>query len=161
MKPPDLVAMRKRMDQRREEAVHKAEGLMLRAHREIYVRSDGMIGKALLGVPSLLLTVTGRRSGKEQTVALVYVTDGPEYVVVASNGGKDRNPDWFENLQHNPTVSVQIGRDRFEAAAQVIDRNDRRYERLWRLVNENNKGRYYRYQHSTKRPIPLVVLQPA
>lgn len=161
MNPPDLIAMRKRMDAAREDAMRKAEGFMLHVHREIYVRSQGRLGKSLLGVPSLLLTVPGRTSGTPQTVALVYATDGDAYVVVASNGGNDRNPDWFENLRHTPSVEIQIGRERTTVVADVIDRNDRRYERLWRLVNEHNHGRYYRYQHATSRPIPLVTLRPA
>jgi deazaflavin-dependent oxidoreductase (nitroreductase family) len=161
VKPPDLIAMRKQMDVARDQAVRKAEGLMLHIHREIYVRSEGRFGKTLLRVPSLLLTVKGRRSGTPQTVALVYATDGADYVVVASNGGQDRNPDWFENLRQTPSAEIQIGRAREQVVADVVDQNDRRYAQLWRLVNANNHGRYYRYQHTTSRPIPIVILRPS
>jgi deazaflavin-dependent oxidoreductase (nitroreductase family) len=168
MKPPNLADMRDKMaaqraqmEASREQGQLKVEGLMLKAHREIYLRSGGRIGMTLLRVPSLLLTVSGRSTGMPQTVALVFATDGDDYVVAASNGGKLHNPDWLENLARHPSVELQIGTRRSKATAEIIDRNDPRYERLWRLVNTNNHGRYYRYQHMTTRAIPIVRLRPA
>ena len=167
MKPPNLADMREKMaaqraqmEAKRENSQLMAQAVMLKIHRELYVRSDGLVGKTMLRVPCLLLTVTGRTTGNKHTVALVYATDGDDYVVVASKGGGDHNPQWFENIAHNPAVELQIGRLRSNAMAEIVDQNDRRYERLWRLVNTNNHGRYYRYQHRTKRPIPMVLLQP-
>src|SRR6185312_704360 len=98
----------------------------------------GRIGEKTLGVPCLLLTVSGRTTAKAQIVALAYANDGGSHVVVASNGGQDDSPDWFENLRHNPAVTIQIGRSKSPATAEVVDRNDHRYERLWRIVNANN-----------------------
>jgi deazaflavin-dependent oxidoreductase (nitroreductase family) len=158
MKPPDLQAVRERMMERRAQTTARAMGVLLKIHREVYVRSDGRFGAKELGVPSLLLTVTGRSTGNPQTVALIYATDGEDLVVVASNGGSDAHPSWFENLIAHPSVGVQVARTKFSATAEVIDQNDRRYPRLWTAVNVNNNGRYYHYQQATKRPIPLVVL---
>jgi len=114
----------------------------------------------MLGVPTLLLRTTGRRSGARRTNALVYASDGSDYVVVASNGGDDRPPAWLHNLTAEPRVEVQIARDRRPATARVLQREDPDFERLWRLVNDNNSDRYDGYQAQTQRPIPMVVLTP-
>ena len=133
---------------------------VLRVHEKVYVASDGRVGHKILGVPSLLLRTTGRRSGATRTNGLVYAQDGDEYVVVPSNGGADRAPAWLHNLQANPGVEVQIGRDRQPATARVVEKADPDFERLWALVNENNRDRYRAYQEMTARAIPVVVLTP-
>jgi deazaflavin-dependent oxidoreductase (nitroreductase family) len=115
----------------------------------------------MLGTPTLLLRTTGRRSGAQRTNALVYLADDGGYVVVASKGGDDNPPAWLLNLTANPDVEVQLGRKRQRASARVLTKDDPDYERLWRLVNENNSGRYDGYQAKTTRPIPLVVLSPS
>jgi F420H(2)-dependent quinone reductase len=158
MKPPDLNLLREQLEDRSRAARRVAEGALFRLHRALYIRSEGRVGSVLFGVPALLLTVPRRRSGTPQVVALVYASDGNDLVLAASNGGAEGNPDWLENLRHEPEASIQIGRDHRRVLAEIVERGDRRYERLWRLVNENNRGRYYHYQQETKRPIPLVVL---
>jgi deazaflavin-dependent oxidoreductase (nitroreductase family) len=100
-------------------------------------------------------------TGKPRTVALMYATDGEDLVVVGSNGGADQPPEWLENIRANGHVALQVKRERFAATADVVDQNDRRYERLWRLVNTAAHGRYYHYQQATTRPIPVVVLSRA
>lgn len=112
----------------------------------------------MLGVPCLLLRTTGRRTGRTRTSALVYARDGADYVVVASLGGSDRPPAWLHNVCDEPAVGVQVGRRRLAARATVVERGDDGYDRLWRAVNEVNRGRYDRYQAKTSRPIPLVRL---
>jgi deazaflavin-dependent oxidoreductase (nitroreductase family) len=134
---------------------------VLRVHEKLYIASDGRVGHKVLGVPTLLLHTTGRRSGKARTNALVYAPDGGDYLVVASNGGADRAPGWLHNLQASPAVEVQIGRDRQRATARVVDSNSPDYARLWQIVNANNKGRYAAYQEQTARPIPVIALTPA
>ena len=133
---------------------------VLRVHEKVYIASDGRIGHKILGVPTLLLHTTGRRSGKERTNGLVYARDGADYLVVASNGGADRAPAWLHNLQANPSVEVQIGRKRQPATARVVDTNDSDYSRLWQIVNENNRDRYTAYQQQTARPIPVITVTP-
>ena len=133
---------------------------VLRVHEKLNIASDGRVGHKILGVPTLLLHTTGRRSGKARTNALVYAPDGGDYLVVASNGGADRAPGWLRNLQANPAVEVQIGRDRQPATARVVDSNDPDYARLWQIVNANNKDRYAAYQKQTARPIPVIALTP-
>ena len=130
---------------------------LLSIYQWLYERTDGRF-TWLVGLPVLLLRTTGRKTGKERTAALVYLTDGSHLVVVASNGGSDRPPSWLLNLQHNPEVGVQIGRQRLRMRARVAD--DQEHVRLWPLVNHNNSNRYDGYQAKTSRQIPVVVLSP-
>ena len=134
---------------------------LLHVHQAIYDLSDGRVGHHMLGVPCLLLRTTGRRTGKSRTAALVYARDGEDYVVVASLGGSDDAPAWLHNIRAEPHVGVQVGRERFPAVATVVERGDEDYARLWRSVNEVNRGRYDGYQARTSRPIPVVRLTPA
>lgn len=133
---------------------------LLRVHQAVYDLSGGRVGQELLGVPCLLLRTAGRRTGRSRTAALVYARDGEDYVVVASLGGSDHAPAWLHNVRAEPEVGVQVGRRRFPAVATVVEQSDAAYPRLWRAVNEVNKGRYDRYQAKTARPIPLVRLTP-
>jgi deazaflavin-dependent oxidoreductase (nitroreductase family) len=134
---------------------------VLRFHELLYKGSDGRIGHRMIGVPTLLLRTTGRRSGATRTNALVYARDGDSYLVVASNGGAERNPAWLHNLRANPEIELQVGRDRQPGTATVVEPGNPDYERLWKIVNENNHDRYTAYQQNTDRPIPVVVLTPA
>ena len=137
------------------------QGSVLKLHQLIYERSDGRVGHRMILVPTLLLRSTGRRSGAERCNALVYAKDGADYVLVASNGGSDQPPGWLFNVRAKPEVQLQVGRSRSPGSARVLERGDEDYDRLWRLVNENNHGRYDAYQAQTARPIPLVVVSAA
>lgn len=132
----------------------------LQLHAKIYERTDGRLGHRLLGVPTVLLRTTGRKSGQERTSALVYARDGQDFLVVASNGGADRPPAWLLNLEAQPEVGVQLGRERHRATARPVYPDDADYERLMKLCNDNNKNRYAAYRSKTARPIPVVVLTP-
>jgi deazaflavin-dependent oxidoreductase (nitroreductase family) len=132
----------------------------LRVHQFVYERTDGLIGHRILGVATLLLRTTGRRTGQTRTNALNYVDDGGRYIVVASRGGSPAPPAWLLNLQANPEVEVQIARRRIPCSATVLTRDDPEFDRLWRLVNDHNAGRYDAYQGKTDRQIPLVTLTP-
>src|SRR5687767_4309220 len=133
---------------------------VLRVHERLYIASDGRLGHKMLGVPTLLLRTTGRRSGATRTNGLVYARDGADYLVVPSNGGADRAPAWLHNLQADPAVEIQIGRERQPATARVIDPSNADFDRLWKLVNDNNQDRYRAYQEKTARPISVVALTP-
>jgi deazaflavin-dependent oxidoreductase (nitroreductase family) len=132
----------------------------LRFHAWAYQRSNGRVGHHMIGVPTLLLETTGRRSSARRTDALVYAKDGAGYVVVASKGGSDHPPAWLLNLRAQSEVAIQLGRARMSARAAVVERGEPDYPRLWRLVNDHNHNRYDGYQTVTERPIPLVVLTP-
>jgi deazaflavin-dependent oxidoreductase (nitroreductase family) len=132
----------------------------LRVHEKLYKATDGRIGHRLLGVPTLLLRTTGRRSGATRTNSLVYARDGADYLLVASKGGADQPPAWLLNLEAKPEVEIQIGRTRYEGRSRIVDPSDPDYARLWKIVNEKNDDRYTAYQKSTSRPIPVVAVTP-
>jgi deazaflavin-dependent oxidoreductase (nitroreductase family) len=138
-----------------------AMGQALRLHEWLYKATDGRIGHRMIGVPTLLLRTTGRRSGVTRTNALVYARDGADYLVVASNGGGDRDPAWLHNLRANPEVEVQIERRRHKATSRALEPSDPDYERLWKIVNEKNRDRYSAYQKQTSRQISIAVITPS
>jgi deazaflavin-dependent oxidoreductase (nitroreductase family) len=130
----------------------------LQVHGFVYEHTDGLIGHRMLGVPSLMLRTTGRKSGQTRTNSLIYAKDGDRYLVVASKGGNPKAPAWLLNLRAKPNVQVQIGRTRFDATGTELGPDDPDYPRLWKLVNDNNGNRYDAYQKKTTRPIPVVAL---
>ena len=136
-------------------------GQVLRVHEALYKVTDGRVGHRMIGVPTLLLRTTGRRSGATRTNGLVYARDGADYLVVPSAGGADRAPAWLHNLRANPDVEIQIARERRTGTAKVVEPTDPDYDHLWRAVNENNRDRYSAYQKQTTRPIAVVVVTPA
>jgi deazaflavin-dependent oxidoreductase (nitroreductase family) len=125
--------------------------------RALYRLSGGKLG-GLPGTDVLLLTTTGRRSGKPRTTPLIYLSDGRSLVVVASFGGSDAHPAWYLNLEANPEVEVRIGREatrRMRARpASAAER-----ERLWPEFTKIYGG-YEKYRQRTEREIPLVFLEP-
>ena len=136
-------------------------GQVLRLHEQLYKRTDGRVGHRMIGVPTLLLRSIGRRSGATRTNGLVYARDGDDYLVVASNGGADRPPAWLHNVRANPDVEIQIARERRTGTATVVEPSDPGYDRLWKIVNDNNRDRYRAYQKQTSRGIPVIVVTPA
>jgi|ERR1700730_7685677 len=108
-------------------------------------------------MPVLLLTTTGRRSGKARTTPLTFLRDGADLVVIASNGGADRPPDWSLNLQQNPRAVVEIGPDELTVQARTASAEER--DRLWVEITAAFSG-YARYQKKTARQIPVVILTP-
>jgi deazaflavin-dependent oxidoreductase (nitroreductase family) len=136
-------------------------GQVLRIHQRIYERSGGRVGHRMIGVPTLLLRTTGRRSGATRTNALVYARDDRDYLVVASNGGADQPPGWLHNVRAEPEVEIQVGTERMSGAARIVEPGHPDYERLWEIVNANNRDRYRGYQQKTSRPIPVVAVTPS
>ena len=127
------------------------------AHIRDYVESGGDRGHQWKGVPTLLLTSTGRKTGVRRRTALIYGRDGDSYVVVASRGGNARHPSWYLNLEAEPAVEVQVGPDVLEATATTA--TDAERARLWRMM-AGIWPAYDDYQTKTDRRIPVVVLRP-
>jgi deazaflavin-dependent oxidoreductase (nitroreductase family) len=139
----------------------KAVGVrVLKVHQFVYERSGGRIGHRLAGTRSLLLRTVGAKTGQPRTNALTYAKDGADYVVVASMGGAPRSPGWYHNLRAHPDAEIQVGTRRIPVTARAVLPGDPDRDRLWRLADENNEGRYRAYQKQTSRPIPVVVLSP-
>lgn len=125
-------------------------------HVRKYVETDGEVGHDWVrGTSVLVLTTTGRKSGKEYQHALIYREHGDDYVVVASKGGDPTNPDWYLNLKANPKVDVQVRGDEFTATARDATPAER--PELWAMMNEVWPD-YDTYQKKTDREIPIVVL---
>ncbi|HSO95192.1 MAG TPA: nitroreductase family deazaflavin-dependent oxidoreductase [Acidimicrobiia bacterium] len=119
--------------------------------------NDGKVGGPFEGAPMVLLTTTGAKTGKARTIPLVCLPDGDRYIVFASKAGAPTNPDWYHNLVANPAVTVEVGRDRFDADAVVLTGDER--DRLYALQAERMPG-FQEYQDKTTRVIPVVALQP-
>lgn len=114
-------------------------------------------GKGPSGLPTLLLTTTGRKSGEPRTVALVFLQDGDRCVIVASLAGYDQNPAWYGNLQANPRCEVQLSRKKATATAREATDAERRelWPRLTALM-----PLWALFQGQTTRPFPIVILTP-
>ena len=112
------------------------------------------MGKA----PVLLLTTTGRKSGKPRTTPLLYARAGDGYVLIASKGGAEHDPLWYRNLQANPRAEIQIGRKTEQVRARDAEGEER--ERSWRALTDLYGG-YDDYARKTSREIPVVLLEPA
>lgn len=122
-----------------------------------YLASGGAEGHESNGVHMLVIATTGRRTGQPRRTCLIYGTTGDDLVVVASKGGDDGNPDWFKNLQANPSAGVQVGPRRFTAHARIATDVER--ERLWPMM-ARIFPLYDQYAHKTDRVIPIVLLTP-
>jgi deazaflavin-dependent oxidoreductase (nitroreductase family) len=125
-------------------------------HVRVYRETGGERGYHWRGTEILLLNTTGHRSGQERTMALIHRADGDRFVVVASKGGAPEHPTWFDNLEADPDVSVQVRDDVIPVHASVAEGDER--ARLWSLMTEVWPD-YDAYQAKTDREIPVVVLQ--
>jgi len=138
----------------RRDRFNKARDRMLRAaYRASGGRVAGRFGRARI----LLLTTTGRSSGKPHTVPLIYMEDGDRFAVTASNAGQDHHPSWFRNLMAQPEAVVEIGTRSVPVRARVADEAER--ESLWPQFVGVFKG-YQTYQRRTDRRIPVILLEP-
>jgi len=123
----------------------------------VYAKSNGRLGSRLGKMTMLVLSTTGRKSGKERLHTLQYMPDGARYIVVASNNGQDRHPGWYHNLLNHPHVRIQVGRRKLAALATVAGPEE--YAELWpRLVAHNPP--WGAYARQTTRKIPVVILHP-
>ncbi|OGO21704.1 MAG: nitroreductase [Chloroflexi bacterium RBG_16_51_16] len=131
----------------------------VRSHINDYVATKGKKGHNWQGLPTLLLTTVGRKSGKLRRTALIYGRDGNDYLVVASNGGAIHHPEWYLNLVKTPAVEVQVGADKFTAQTRTAPVAEK--SRLWQLMT-NIFAQYDDYQIKASeagRDIPLVILK--
>ncbi len=124
-------------------------------HGALYRVSGGLLG-ANIGVPVLLLTTLGRKSQQSRTTPLLYLKDGDNWIVVASNGGDDRHPDWWLNLKANPAAQIQIKKKVNQVRAREATEMER--DRLWSLL-VGMYSVYDDYQRRTARKIPIVFLE--
>lgn len=130
--------------------------LFVKAHVWLYSTSGGRLASTMQGRKILLLTTTGKKSGRPRTVPVVPYFEGEDLYVMASLGGAPQNPAWFNNLTANPDVGVQLGADKWQARAEIVaDRAER--DRLWNDITQAMPN-FAEYQKKTERVIPVVRL---
>jgi len=127
-------------------------------HTSLYKMSGGRLARNMRGSEVVLLTTTGRKSGKQRTTPLFGLADGENWTVIASNGGYPEHPNWYLNLRDNPDVLLQVGSETMHMRAETAAGEER--ERLWAPMAAMYDG-YDEYQKLTTRVIPVVVLKPA
>ena len=126
-------------------------------HTFIYVSTNGAIGGRIVNCPVLLLTTKGRKTNKQRTIPLLYLEDGDNVVLVASNGGATKHPTWYLNLQSNPEAQIQVKGIKRRVRAEKGSAEEK--QRLWPQLTAMYPG-YKRYQEITDRDIPVVILRP-
>ena len=127
-------------------------------HRYVYRLTGGKFGARIANLPVLLLTTTGRKTGRPRTQPLAYAQTTGGYAVIASKGGAAHHPLWYLNLRATPLAEVTVGRDTLKVRAREAEGDER--ERLWRQLADLYSG-YDKYARKTSRRIPVVVLERA
>jgi len=126
-------------------------------HSRVYRLTGGRIGRSMGSAEAILLTTTGRKSGAERTTPLTVVPDGERLILIASNGGAQKHPDWYLNLTANPEVRIQRGAAVQTMRARTAGPAER--QALWDRAVSIYSG-YAGYQRKTEREIPVVVCEP-
>ena len=124
----------------------------------LYKLRGGKLTRNMRGSEVVLLTTTGRKSGKQRTTPLFGLADGENWTVIASQGGHPEHPNWYLNLRDNPEVALQVGSETMRMRAETAEGTER--ARLWKNMAAMYDG-YDEYQKLTTRVIPVVVLKPA
>ena len=135
--------------------VRLAAKAMTRVHVAAYRATRGRIGTTWLGGEVVFLATTGRRSGRRRIAPLVCIRDDSALAVVASNGGSDRTPDWWLNLQHQPLAEIELGGTKRLVRARLADDDEQES-----LADSFVRAypRFERYRQRARRAIPVVVL---
>ena len=130
--------------------------LFSKLHVFLYRASGGRIGGRFKAAPVLLLTTTGRKTGKQRTTPLLYAEDAGRYVVVASVGGAPKHPAWYLNLREDERATIRVGGRTLAVRGETAAPEER--ARLWAVMTRIY-GPYDDYQAKTSREIPIVILR--
>lgn len=125
-------------------------------HVKVYRETNGERGYLWNGVPTLLLTTTGRKTGEPRTIPIIFTPHGTSNVIIASKGGSPTHPKWYLNILENSRVQVQVKAETFDAIARTAESPER--EQLWAEAVKAWPN-YDIYQSRTDRSIPVVVLE--
>lgn len=122
---------------------------------EEFRANEGKVGGNFASMKLLLLHTTGAKTGQERINPLACMADGERFVIIASKGGAPTHPDWYYNIVANPSVSVEVGTEQFEATATVAEEPERTelYDRI-AAINPF----FDEYRQKTSRIIPVIVL---
>jgi deazaflavin-dependent oxidoreductase (nitroreductase family) len=122
-----------------------------------YRRSSGRMMGTMRGMPLLVLTTVGRKTGKERVTPVMYLRDGVSYIITASNAGGDTHPGWFVNLRSNLQARIEVGGETIAVTARVAGPEER--PRLW--ADLVAKAPFFEaYRTNTTHQIPIVILTP-
>lgn len=138
-------------------AIATAQKAATTLHSAVFRRTNGKFGGTLAGGPVLLLITRGRKTGQRRTTPLLYLRDGEDYVIVASNGGTPKDPAWWLNLQANPESEIELEERMIRVRAERASTEEK--TRLWPDLVEMYSG-YESYQRKTDRNIPVIILHP-
>ena len=124
---------------------------------EEFRANKGKVGGQFEHTNLLLLHTKGTKSGLERINPVAYFIDDNRYVVIASKGGADTNPDWYYNMKAHPDVQIEVGDEKINARAEEITgpERDALYKRQASIYPT-----FAEYQQKTKRMIPVVALVP-
>jgi len=125
---------------------------------EEFRANAGRVGGSWEGRDLLLLTTTGRKSGRKHTTPMVFTRDGDRLLVYASKAGAPKHPDWYLNLVADPRVVVEAGPERYDAIATPLEREER--DRQF-AAQAARVPTFAEYQEKTSRIIPVVALTRA
>jgi deazaflavin-dependent oxidoreductase (nitroreductase family) len=118
--------------------------------------TNGELTGDMAGSRILLLTTSGARSGRQRTIPLGFIRTGGRVYIMASLGGRPEHPAWYHNLVANPTVTVELGPDTFQAEAVVLQGEER--DRVFEIAGRKIRN-FADYQKRTTRVIPVVELR--
>ena len=124
-------------------------------HTQLIRRTGGKVGAQMFKRPMVLLTTTGRISGQPRVTPLLCHPDGDRYLLIGSNGGDDRTPQWVQNLLANPEASIELEGETIPVRATIATPEEKKV--LWPKATAAYKG-YDGYQRKTDRDIPVVIL---
>ncbi|WP_200900236.1 nitroreductase family deazaflavin-dependent oxidoreductase [Rubrobacter aplysinae] len=138
-------------------ALARAQRALAGLHARMYRLSGGRLVGRIAGSPILVLVTTGRKTGTERHTPLLYLPDGEDLVIVASNGGTASHPAWYLNLRSEPRAGVTLGGQTMPVVASEATGDDK--QGLWERLVRMYPG-YAGYQRKTDREIPVIRLHP-
>ncbi len=152
-----MTVQKAAMQQRKQTSSVAIQRFFMKVHVFFYRLTGGLLGGKLAGRTMLLLTTTGRKSGQERVTPIFYFTDGPRFVLIGSNSGAQKHPQWWLNLQEHPQAQIQVRGRRLAVTASAASGEER--QRLWSEITARYPE-FNTYQQRTSREIPVVVLSP-
>ena len=160
----DIVKIKPKPEGLDKPYVPKIIKVMSQVNTAVYRWTGGLLGSTWRvgsafpwGIPVLLLTTIGRKSGQPRTLPLLFIEEGDHIIIVASKGGLPSEPLWYKNLVANPECDVQIKRRKLKAKARTASPEER--EELWPKLVAHYPD-YASYATWTDRIIPVVILEP-
>jgi deazaflavin-dependent oxidoreductase (nitroreductase family) len=131
--------------------------IFTRIHIALYRLTNGALGSRMRGMPVLLLTTHGRKTGRVWTTPVMYLEDSGTYVITASNNGMNRHPAWYLNITAKPEVEIEVNDQKIQVKSATVSTEER--TRLWESLVKQASF-FSDYQESRTKQIPMVRLTP-